>query len=209
MFRCFRLPARLALVAMMAVSFLVAGVAASQAAGKKPAHKPQPKAQLVETSSCVPAPQVETRDGSRFARFTAPNGCQVWVNAAQIIAAYRPAPLESKPNGTKPRGTKSGGGGPAMTQIRLPFGVYFLQETPGEVAERMPEKRRLTLVDGSDLWINPDEVFAVSHVAAGLSTRAGKTTIRVHETEFFVREMPWEVAAILEKVDSAADKPAH
>lgn len=208
MFRCFRLPARLALVAMMAVSFLVAGVAASQAAGKKPAHKPQPKAQLVETV-CVPAPESETRDGSRFARFTAPNGCQVWVNAAQIIAAYRPAPLESQPAGKKPRGTKSGGGGPAMTQIRLPFGVYFLQETPAEVAERMPEKRRLTLVDGSDLWINPDEVFAVSHVAAGLSTRAGKTTIRVHETEFFVREMPWEVASILEKADSEPERPAH
>jgi hypothetical protein len=137
MFRCFRLPARLALAAMMAVSFLAVGVAASEAAGKKPAHKAQPpKVQQVETV-CLPAPESETRDGSRVARFTAPNGCQVWVNAAQIIAAYRPALLESKPNGTKRRGTKSGGS-QAMTQIRLPFGVYFLQEAPAEVAERMP-----------------------------------------------------------------------
>lgn len=209
MMQRFHLPVRRrAIVALAAVAFFAFGTADLYAAGKKP----QRQAQTVETA-CAPAPAPaptpaaaadETSSAaSRFARFTAPNGCQVWVNAAQIIAAYRPAALESQPSGKKQRRTKSGGG-QAMTQIRLPFGVYFLQETPADVAERMPDKRRLTLVDGGDLWINPDEVFAVSHVAAGLTTRSGKTQIRVHETEFFVRESPWEVAAILEKSDSDA-----
>jgi hypothetical protein len=169
----------------------------------------------LEQGACDLAADYRDEDVAGWVTLTAPTGCAVSVYAEEIIVVHHPyegavlkvkesrdyAARQSASGGRAKLNLPKPGGDEAIcqaqTQVRLHEGNFWVCETPEYVADKMPEKRQLTLADGFPMWVKPGEVFAVHSPVRGTAALGVKSQIRVHDGNYFIRETRGEAIKIL------------